>query len=85
MWHHPGNFRPFEKDAPIIRPNEAGNEVHKCGFAGTIGSDDADGLTLAQLEGDAFRSSNASKVLGKILHFQDKRSRHQSTSTHRSN
>lgn len=57
----------IDLDAPGAGSGDAGDELQECGFPCTIGTDDADGLPLLDVEGDVLQSIEEVRGLRLLL------------------
>jgi len=60
----------FEKDASIVWPQHAGDDLHGGGFAGAVGAQKADNFAGCDLEGDVLDGGDGAEAAAEVFDFK---------------
>jgi len=63
-----GDIEPIEDDRTAVRFEIAGDQVHKCGFAGAVGTDQADFLPGRNVQRQGIGSNDSAEALVESVH-----------------
>jgi hypothetical protein len=70
VWLLAGNVFSLKYDPAFGRPEETGNQIKKCGFASTVGTDDTDHFAFFDVYIDVRDRSQSAKMFSQLESFK---------------